>query len=272
MNRFYKYLAAALVLTAAVAATSCSDDDPKVEVPSVGNVFNQGLPANVGGATFITNSKGQLTEIKDEGTIVTFEYGSFVPTRAHNFTVLMKVRDTMYPKEGSDIYMELNSLGFVAYAYQIDIEDSETDEWWFEYNQNGQLTQVKRTESGDNFQVTYSDGNIAKVVQDDSDNNHSEYTFVYTNSEFTGQIANKGNLMLFDNFFHIDMDEMSTAYFAGLLGKSTNNLPMGYSEVGVEDQTPYTYTAVYHWIFDANNLPIKFWEDDEISEAVTFSW
>ncbi len=36
------------------------------------------------------------------------------------------------------------------------------------------------------------------------------------------------------------MDEFGVAYFAGLLGKSTKNLPMGYEEKYQEGHSTYT--------------------------------
>lgn len=225
------------------------------------------------GATFTTNNKGQLTKIVDGSTNITFEYGSFTPTRARNFTVLMKERDSDYPNEGSDIYMEINKQGFVSYAYQVYLgADNDTDEWWFEYNNDGQLTHFKRSESGEDFKITYTNGDITKVNLTEDDGDYREYTIAYTNTQYKTAVANKGCVMLFDDFFQIDMDEMGVVYFAGLLGKATKNLPMGYSEKGIEGENPYTYSEVYNWVFNANNFPTKFWSGDSEYKAVTFSW
>lgn len=265
-----------LVSLIGLSLASCSDDDdPKVPgnvgEPTTENVFTEGLPSNVGGATFTTNEKGQLTKIVDGTNSITFAYGTFTPSKARNFTVLMRERDSEYPTDGSDIYMEINKQGFVSYAYQVFL-DGDTDEWWFEYNNDGQLTRLKRTESGDDFKITYANGDIASVALDEEDGDHRVYTINYTNAEYKNIVANKGCIMLFDSFFQIDMDEMATAYFAGLLGKATKNLPMGYTEKGKEGDTPYSYEETYHWIFNANNLPTKFWSGNSDFEAVTFSW
>ncbi len=277
MKNSYKFFAMGLVSLMGVSFASCSDDDdPKgpenVEGPSVENVFTEGLPSNVDGATFTTNEKGQLTKIVDGTTSITFEYGSFNPSRASNFTVLMKERDSAYPTEGSDIYMQINKQGFVSYAYQVYLDGDDADEWWFEYNKDGQLTRLKRTESGDDFKIAYTNGDIAKIAHDEDDGDHREYTINYTNTEYKNVVANKGCLMLFDDFFQVDMDEMGDAYFAGLLGKATKNLPMGYSETGKEGSSSYTSNVTYHWVFNADNLPVKFWEGDYENEATTFSW
>lgn len=132
-----------LVSCIGLTFVACSDDDDpqgpvSVDEPTTENVFAEGLPANVDGATFTTNDKGQVTKIVEGTTNVTFEYGTFTPSRAHNFTVLMKERDTQNSIDGWDIYMEINKQGFVSYAYQVYLDDEEADEWWFEYNNDGQ--------------------------------------------------------------------------------------------------------------------------------------
>ncbi|MDE6199777.1 MAG: DUF4595 domain-containing protein, partial [Muribaculaceae bacterium] len=231
----------------------------------------QGLPTSVDGTTFTTNDKGQVTKIVDGSEEVTFEYGTF--SRATQFNALMKIRDKDYPTDGSDFYMQLNGNGFVTYAEQVylDTEDG-VDTWKFEYNADGQLTRLQRSEGGDDFTITYTNGDITKVVQDQTDGDHREYAISYTNTENANVVANKGNLMLFDDFFQIDMDEMGIAYFAGLLGKSTKNLPMGYTEKSTEGGSEYTYSETYHWQFNSNNLPTKFWSGDYEWDAVTFAW
>lgn len=273
MDKFLKF---APIVFAAIALTlaSCSDDDgpdgPNGGKTPVENVFSQGLPQSVDGATFTVNEKGQVTKIVDGSDIVTFEYGTF--SRANTYDVLMKLRDSEDPRWGSNIYMKLNKQGFVETALQEYLDEDYTDEWKFEYNAAGQLSRLQRTESGDFFQIFYTDGNITKVAHEDEDNDVSEYTIVYTNARYTKPVANLGNLMMFDDFFHIDMDEMGIAYFAGLLGKSTTNLPMGYSCKGVSDGNAYSYQGTYNWTFNANGLPTKFWEDDEERYGITFSW
>lgn len=276
MNKFLKFMPVALMATVAMTFTACSDDDDDDNggnngTPTVDNVMPEGLPSAIGNATFTTNAKGQVTSIvtRDEyGTeTITFEYGQFTPSRAsHNYTVLMTDEDAKY-------YMEVNAQGFVTFAHQVynDVEDG-TDDWWFEYSKDGQLTSLRRTESGDKFKITYTNGDITKVVQDEEDGDHRESTIKYTNDTYKTAVANKGGIMFFDEFFNVDMDEMGVAYFAGLLGKPTKNLPMGYEETGKEGSSTYTDTETYNWEFNADNLPIKFWQANEPYEVLTFAW
>lgn len=270
-----------LVSLIGLSIASCSDDDDAPMVPeNVGeptteNVFPEGLPSNADGATFTTNEKGQVTKIEDGSSNITFEYGSFTPSRAHNFTVLMKERDTISPNEGLDIYMEINQQGFVSYAYEVYLSGKEADEWWFEYNNDGQLTRVKRSENEEECNITYNNGDITKVTDDkvgSKNRKHYEYTFSYTNDEYKNVVANKGCLMLFDKIFRVQLDEMEITYYAGLLGKASKNLPMGYTEISKEGNDTYTYEKIYHWVFNADNLPTKFWSGEYDYDAVTFSW
>ncbi|MDE6305475.1 MAG: DUF4595 domain-containing protein, partial [Muribaculaceae bacterium] len=260
--------------TIAFSLISCSNDEPASDSaiePSIETVFPKGLPASVDGATFTVNEKGQVTKIVDGSDEITFEYGSFSRTTA--FNALMKIRDIDDPSYGSDIYMQLNTQGFVTYALQVylDAEDEE-DTWKFEYNPEGQLIRLQRSEGSDDFKITYTDGSITNVIQDQEDGDHWEYTIAYTNTEHPTVIPNKGCIMMFDDFFHIDMDEMGVAYYAGLLGKSSANLPVGYVKSGKEGDSYYTSSQNYHWEFNTDKMPVRFWSGDDQWDAISFAW
>ena len=279
MKKFLKYsLLVSAALFTSVAFSSCDDKDEPgnnaVVEPGVESVFTNGLPQSVDGATFKTNDKGQVTEILDGSDKVTFQYGKFKVTRATEteFDVLMSIVDADYPNEKQDIYMKLNQMGFVEYAYEVYSDETDIDEWWFEYNAAGQLSGLKRTEGGDNFKITYANGDIAQVNQTEEDGDTREYNFYYTNDTFKSLVPNNGNLMMFDDFFRIDMDEMGVAYFAGLLGKSTTNLPMGYTGKGVEGGDSYTTESKYNWTI-VNGFPTEFWEEEwGANNKISFSW
>lgn len=280
MKKLVRVLPIAIAAMLAVGVVSCKDDDNEIkgnentapgtaENVTTNNVFEGTMPASVDGATFTTNGQGQVTEIKEGNTTISFEYGKF--TRAQEFQVLMKERDSQYADDGSNFYIQVNAQGFAVYALQEYLDDDEVDEWWFEYNAEGQLTRLKRSESGDDFNITWTNGDITSVAHSEEDGDNGVTTIAYTNSKYTTPVANKGNLMMFDSFFNIDMDEFGVAYFAGLLGKSTKNLPMGYEEKYKEGNSTYTDTYTFNWEFN-NNLPTKFWEGDDTWDVLTFSW
>lgn len=272
MSRFSILTTAAIAL--GMVMTACSDnndgDKPFVPVgpagdPSVADVFQYGLPTQVDGASFTTNAKGLVTKITDGRTEATFEYGNF--SRAKEFNVLMKVRNYLSPSDDCDFYMILNRDGYVTYALQIPLNPREDRETWrFEYNADRQLSRVRRSENDDDYRISYINGDITKVVKVDDDSRDT-YSFAYTNDLYPGLLPNKGNIMLFDEIYDVDIDEMELVYFAGMLGKSTVNLPVESIELG-EDFRP----VKYHWEFDANKFPTRFWEGNNTYEAITFIW
>lgn len=53
---------------------------------------------------------------------------------------------------------------------------------------------------------------------------------------------NKGNIMLFNTTFGIDIGAMKYAYYAGLLGKATKNLPVQFIDKN-GNKTNFTWTV-----------------------------
>ena len=94
-----------------------------------------------------------------------------------------------------------------------------------------------------------------------SDDERMDCDINYTTGEITVPIENKGCLMLFDTTFGIDMDEMRYAYYAGLLGKATNHLPLSNSEDGDED--------FFDWTLNANGFPTSLLAG---YETIEFTW
>lgn len=84
--------------------------------------------------------------------------------------------------------------------------------------------------------------------------------------------------MLFDDTFGIDMDEMEYAYFAGLLGKATRQLPVSNDYVRFDpEEDAYSWNKTFSWTLNAGNLPIKLttvstdeWGSEE--ETFDFAW
>lgn len=261
MIKTLKFMSVALCATVAFGGfTSCSDDDngPATPGTTIEEVFPEGVPAQVGDSKIVKNAEGQVTKIQNDYETVEFEYGIF--TRADNYQVKMTVTEKDYPEDGFVIYMQLNSDGFVSHALQV-YNDGDEDTWDFGYNKDGQLNYLRRTDNDEDLfeitEMTYSAGNIVKVKEYETNKNGeldgdegSSYTIEYATST-SALIANKGAIMLFDDLFNIDMDEMGIAYYAGLLGKATKNLPILLKS----DHSDYTYT--YNWTIDANGFPTK---------------
>lgn len=262
MTKFFNCVAMSFCVVAAGSLAACSEEDDSDVTPvepgsTTEYVFPEGVPAQVGDAKITTNSDGQVTEIVDGDEVVTFKYGSF--SRAKEFNAMMLVRDANYPEDDVDFYLQINEQGFITYALEVyaDAEDAD-DEWWFGYNADGQLNYMKRSE-GDNevTLITYVNGDITKVgVTDDENPKASESVIEYTLAADTTSVAipNKGGIMEFDWTFGIDMDEMGVAYYAGLLGCSTKNLPVKRTDKDADGTTSY---ETYEWQLNARQLPVK---------------
>ena len=272
--KIFKYVLPVLAVGSMMAFTACSDDDdnngdiatgtPGVVNPS--QVFTQGMPTQVDGMKFTTNDKGQVTEIT-EGfgnykTVYAFDYTGSSAAAASKATVpAHKVPSyydmTMTVTEGSTVeeifYITLDENGFAKYAFEPSLDgDNESDEWWFGYSNDGRLNYMKRTE-GDN-EVTRMDydavGNITRVTRTDDEGMRDVMNILYTDSNVTSPIANKGAIMLFDDCFGVDMDEFAPAYYAGLLGKATASLPVSSNDA---DDSQYGYT--FSWTISEAGFP-----------------
>ena len=119
---------------------------------------------------------------------------------------------------------------------------------------------MKRSEGGNEITtITYTDGNITKTstISEDEPDVNSEYNIYYTSDAIKTPLENKGCLMLFDATFGIDMDEMDFAYYAGLLGKATKNLPIRYTSQSTISGIASEDTRDFSWSVNSNGYPTK---------------
>lgn len=185
--------------------------------------------------------------------------------------------------EGVTFFIQLNEQGFVKYAYEIDhdTDGDSTDEWWFEYDAQGRLITMKRTEGNNEVTtVTYdAAGNISRIDMKSDPDPENPYdktsmwaTTEYTDSRYGSMIANIGGIMLYDETFRIDMDEMAPAFYAGILGRATTSLPVRTVE---DDGYVYTFT----WTLNGSGLPGQFDRESknadgnpESTDHIDFVW
>lgn len=270
MLKNFRVLAAILCVATTAGFTSCDDDDdnnPGTENIGPENVFPAGLPSQVDNMKITTNAEGKVTKIDNGYNVTEFKYGTF--SRATTYQVIMTQYDTEHPDDKRTIYLQLNSDGFVSHALEV-YADGDEDTWDFAYNQDGQLNYMKRSEGGNEVtNVTYTNGDITKVSVRDDENNSSISNITYTSDSIKSPIDNKGAIMLFDETFGIDMDEMAEAYYAGLLGKATKHLPVKLEE--------NNGSSTFDWKLNASQLPVEFisttvseWGD--YSETIIFKW
>lgn len=249
------------VLGATMAFTSCGsdNDDPKGEVVETVTevnplkVFTNGMPASFAGAAILKNIKGQVSTIKSEYETVTFEYKDVATTETAP-QVIMTIEQSgksLTHKMICNLY--LNKDGFVKHCDEVmNIEEGEVKETWdFTYNNDGQLLTMLRSEGGnEKTTVKYNGGNIVETATVSAGKN-STYNIFYTSESVPTPIVNKGCMMLFDQALGIDMDEMKYAYYAGLLGKATKNLPVSLVD---EEGDKNTFT----WTLNAQGYPTLF--------------
>lgn len=261
--------AAILALAAGFSFASCSDDDDnnndgggngngQTEAVNPSKVFTAGIPAKVGTMSIICDAAGRVTQIRDDDETINFTYST--GRAAESGDVVMRGEDFT-------MYISLNESGFASHCREV-MSEGEIEEWWFDYNSEGQLSKLRRTE-GNNEQtdITYADGNIVSVRMRDNDNEGSDITVDYGSQP----IDNKGCIMLFDETFGIDMDEMRYAYYAGMLGTATKSLPASYSytEHGFDysDEGTETFT----WVLNSENLPSSLTMHPS-QQVINFRW
>ncbi|MDE5988147.1 MAG: DUF4595 domain-containing protein [Duncaniella sp.] len=266
---------AMMAIASYVGFVSCSDDgkdepnggeNGEAVAVNPSKVFTAGVPKQIGAMSITTDANGLVTSMMnaEDGTKIALVYPGM--SRAESYDVVMTIEED---GDKNVFNLRLNDLGFAKYCKQIE-SDGDVEEWWFEYNSDGRLTKMTRSE-GDNevHEITYENGNITKVKEIHTDHDGDDDWVI---SYGTQLIENKGCIMLFDETFGIDMDELKYAYFAGLLGKATKNLPIERSDKTDGDKGTYT------WTLNPDGMPIKLvavesgddWEDEP--QTMKFKW
>ena len=251
---------AAAVLSVAMTFTSCrsDNDDATSAVANPQTVFTGGLPKSIAGMTIQTNGKGQVIAIVlESGKPIIFKYKD-ATTRSTASTpdVVMTIGKG---KEYSTYNLYLNKDGFAKHCEEVvhNLDGEYTVPWNFTYNSNGQLLTMQCSESGtEETTITYQNGNIVETkiaYSKEAEFNHSHKIY-YTSTDITTPIENKGSVMLFDENFGLDRDDVLYAYYAGLLGKATKDLP-----VKLFDNKHHTqYTQNFSWTLNSAGYPISF--------------
>lgn len=266
-----------LLVMLCLSFTACeNEDEPNIdgeETINPGRVFTNGLPKSAEGATMTYNEKGLLTKLlTNEGQEITFEYDN--KTRAVNQSsdVRMKVVE-----EDGVIFifdMQINDNGFVTHCTETK-EDGDIETWDFKYTAEGNLNYMKRSEGGNEVtKIIYQSGNIIRTetISEDDDTEGYSCDVKYTSEENVSLIANKGCIMLFDQTFGVDMDEMKYAYYAGLLGKATKDLPIEITDKYSDNDE--VYISKFNWTFNQSGLPTELdvTNDGGYTDKIVFQW
>ena len=229
----------------------------------VNNVFGKYLLSRVeyetskeGSSYVLDYENGKLAKIteyyyedgKDDGMAATYTF-DYSKLDENKVTMHCKGDDLDY---GDDyrIEMTLNEDGFVSKAVCRN-----HGEWYeFTYNADKQLECMKQYwDDEDDVEVTrmtYSNGDLTKVVVDNED----IYQITYTSDKVSTPIENITGLMYdCDWLWGIDLDEYNFVYMAGLLGKAPAHLPISYSY----NDGKYSDVYEFEWELDENCCPTK---------------
>lgn len=248
--------------------TSCSneEDEPDSGVGSgtvnPATVFPNGTPQKVGEMNLTVNSDGLVSTLTDGSVKVTFEYPCI--SRANEADVVMNVSDY----EGERVIsINLNDLGYSKYWKRV-YDDGDVDEYWFEYNSDGQLKKIKaqNSEGSGTVEYTYESGNIVSSKMTPSDGGTMKISYG------SAPIKNVGGVMIL-TMFGIDDPDMQYSYYAGLLGKSTVSLP-NKNDSYFDGES---IVEEYSWVINDKGLPTKLttkYTDSDYSdtEEMTFVW
>ena len=251
---------AVAVIGATFVLSSCSnkkDDDwiidrrPDPVTIDLSKVFTNGMPKEVDSMTIQTDDRGLVTGIQTKDETVSFKYIN-TKTRAIVIpNVFMKVERN---GETTVYRMYLNNNGFVRGCMREQNENTKEDTWRFTYNDNDQLINIIHSaDDYKEFTLTYKDSNISEIetktiVSQTTTRKKDTCKVAYTSTATPTPIVNKGNIMLFNTTFGIDMGAIRYAYYAGLLGKATKNLPVQLIDKNGNKNN-------FTWIVNSNGFP-----------------
>lgn len=219
---------------------------------------------------FTYNDAGQVTKIeyidsKNDTETYTFDYTPGT-INGEAYHVLMK---DIIDGESLNCYLRLGKNNFVEYCYEEECwnGDNSVETWNFEYNADGQLCKMVRSEGENEVTVaTYTDGDITNVKMTDDDGDQQNYNISYTSSTVSSPMENTDKIMMLESF-GFDTDEMTMAYFAGLLGNPTKHLP-----VACTDEENCTDSFSWERNEQQTSLTIRTEGEDYQAAEYEFTW
>ena len=241
------FLVAMFAMVLFIGFTSCGEDDENNgENAGTGNVFPEGTKR----LASINDSYETATFTYDGDKLVSVKEGN-EQIITFNYTGNTVVMTSVYRDEKEIYTLNIGSNGFATSGSVkfIDSDGSE-DNGSFTFKYDGDyLTAIETTgDYGyDNYKLTWSDGNITKVVNESKEDSYPITTNTYTSIYDTK--INTAGLSFFEEV-GTDVDDLEYAYYAGLLGKSTKNLLKS-----TDDGDGYVYS--YSYELNSDNYPTK---------------
>ena len=208
--------------------TDDTTETPGTDLPEdmspLANVFTGKLLKEMNGDRFVYEN-GFLTQIVKSYETITFRYNYITNPSAGLPDVQVMDGDEV------EYEVELNEQGFAERVYGLKHDDTSI----FTYDGEGHVTTIDDGREGRMYTLVWEDGNLVRMSythkSDGRPGNDCRY-------EYDGQ-ANSNNIMLYYKIFSVDLDEIQNLYYAGLLGKSTAQLPV--MEIDIDDNSTNTY-------------------------------
>ena len=249
----------ALMVTLTVGTTmmaSCSkdnSDEPEQKMVNgtdvnPRNVFPLGLPKKISEIVLTLNEKGQLVQFSEPNSNdrATFEYKDVALGSTQAPQVILTETDEP-DKHVYELY--LNRDGFVTHAKETRYSNNHSvgkATWDFAYNADNQLKDVKCSADKKHIVLEYQNGNVVKTTTTTAGKPTEVTTITYATASIR-PIENKTGVMLFATTLDADFDNLEVAYYAGLLGKPSKNLPLQSEKSGDK--------ATFKWTLDGNGNP-----------------
>lgn len=250
-------LALMVTLTVGIAMmASCSkdnSDEPEQKMVNgtdvnPRNVFPLGLPKKLSEIVLTLNEKGQLIQLAEPNSDerITFEYKDVALGSTQAPQVILTETDEP-DKHVYELY--LNRDGFVTHAKETHYRNDHIAgkaTWDFAYNADNQLKDAKCSTDKKHIVLEYQNGNVVKTTTTTAGKPTEVTTITYATAS-TRPIENKTGVMLFGATLDADLDYIEAAYYAGLLGKPSKNLPLQSEKSGDK--------ATSKWTLDSNGYP-----------------
>ena len=250
-------LALMVTLTAGTAMlASCSkdnSDEPEQKMVNgtdvnPRNVFPLGLPKKISEIVLTLNEKGQLVQFSEPNSNdrATFEYKDVALGSTQAPQVILTETDEP-DKHVYELY--LNRNGFVTHAKETHYRNDHIAgkaTWDFAYNADNQLKDAKCSTDKKHIVLEYQNGNVVKTTTTATGKPTEVTTITYATASIR-PIENKTGVMLFGTTLDADFDNLEVAYYAGLLGKPSKNLPLQSEKSGDK--------ANLKWTLDSNGNP-----------------
>ena len=257
MNKIYAFMLSALMAIALVSCGSNDETDTPQPAPVGPKRAFTKVPKSIAGSEFKTDASGRLVGFS--GGSETYAYTLDYNTKANKGknepdVVITQTEDGVI---GTITKVFLNEKGYVKHAemqqYDKDKKPYPPYSYDLTYNADDHIQTVIETDKNRKSitTISYKDGDIVGCT-DKIGTETRTYVTHYTSKEVTTPIVNKGGLMLYD-LFGVDIDELEIAYFAGMMGKPTRHLPLGYSLNGKKQNT-------VTWKLDKEGYPIQYKE------------